>query len=697
MLSISDILRVFRKHLWLFGALSVGFAIAAFLWSSSQPKLYDASAAIQVDQHGQLSLSTGVEYADDYDTTISTDILQMQSHDLALSVLKNLNLNTNGQFNPQAPKKANLSDPGDREFLVKRLLASLKISRIPKSEIISITARSKNPLLSAQIANGVVDAYLENNFRTRYEGSKDIKGWLSNELDELKSKVQAEQGELFKDASGLGLINAGEQGETSLYEQQLSELQGEMVKAQVDRFTAEAEYQNLEQSNGNIPVAATMPGAELLLSEQTQLAQVQSQEAALSDRYGSGYGPLKALKDQEAKLQKDLVERRDATTRAALGAVHAAEETERQLQKRIDAVNAQTKGMSPEAVRYQALKAQYQADQSLYNNLLQLLSQGGIQAGLSSQEVHRMSAADIPAYPSEPRVMRSTLAGFGIGFLLSGGIAIVLVALSDTVETMEQIEQLLPLPLIAAVPSYRLASPNSIESIALIAAPRSPAAEAYRILRTSIELIPQENNRQSRVIAVTSCGPGEGKTTTALNLAVSESQQQRRVLLIDCDLRKPMIAKRLLSTSVKADLPRLISDPSVQVENCAHSVEEIPGLFILETKEAPPFPSELLGQGRFSDLLDWARKHFDIVVIDTPPVLLVPDLQIIANKVDIILLVARVGAVQRRALRRVQHELSKFPNKYIALVANAVPHRQSYYGGYYKYREYYADESETKI
>jgi capsular exopolysaccharide synthesis family protein len=200
-------------------------------------------------------------------------------------------------------------------------------------------------------------------------------------------------------------------------------------------------------------------------------------------------------------------------------------------------------------------------------------------------------------------------------------------------------------------------------------------------LRTSVALVPAGN--KARVVGITSCGPAEGKSTTIMNLAVVVSQQNKRVLLVDADMRKPNLSNWVKTRSNdQPGLSRYLSDASIQPEDCIQEVPSLPGMKVISVGAIPPFPSELLGQGRLDDLIAWARLNFDLVLIDTPPALLVTDALIVAQSVDILLVVARVGVAQRRALRRLQKELSKFPGKHLGTVVNAVPHSVSFYSGY---------------
>lgn len=418
---------------------------------------------------------------------------------------------------------------------------------------------------------------------------------------------------------------------------------------------------------------------------------MEGQRAALASRYGPGYEPLKQLDQQIDTLKKNLADQRQKIIAGANETAETQAKTLADLQAKLDALKADAKAKDPEAVKYEILKSAYMADQALYNGLLALVSAGGIEAGLKAQEVNRLSVADIPVHPSRPRVALNTAAGFGIGLLLSLLIVGITIAVSDTVETVEQVEESLSLPVLAAVPVYKLEQvdvPGLMVPMATLSAPRSAGAEAYRILRTAINLMPSTEN--CRVIGITSCGPGEGKSTTILNLALSFAQQNKKVLLIDADLRKPVLSQRIkLAHPSAPGLTRYLSTPGLRPEECIQLADAMSGLSVMPVQEIPPFPSELLGQGRLDELMVWARKNFDVVLFDTPPLLLVTDALIVAPSLDIILVIARVGHAQRRALRRVREELRRFAGKQIAVVVNAVPQSQTYYGGYGGYHGYY--------
>lgn len=698
-LMLADFIRVARKYGWLLAGLSLIFAVSAFFWARSQPKQYDATAQVQVEQHGSLNLGSAMGASDEYELKIATQIVAMQSRDVALKVIEDpgLDLLHNKLFNPSGKMDID-TNPLTRNALVGNFLGNLEVMRVPKTELVAVTFRSRSPALSAAVANTVVSSYMEVNFRHRYQGSKEINTWLNDEMSGLRTKVQGEQSELLNMELKLGVFATGLTGETSLYQSQLEGLLGESIRAQTTRILSEAQYEQLSSGDLGTFIPLSTPGSSVISTLNVQMSELAAQRQSLLDRYGPGYPPLRQIDNQVEGLKKEIVAQREKAIASQLQDLNAAKKTEQDIQNSIQSVKNQAKGQNSDLVKFEVLKAQYMADQTLYNSLLGLLSAGGIEAGLKSQEVNRMTTADIPTLPSRPRVMLSTVSGFGIGLLLSILIVGVIVAVSDTVETVEQIEEALSLPVLAAVPVYKLDPAETATGtfpLVTLSAPRSAAAEAYRILRTSVNLMPVSGD--GRVIGFTSCGPGEGKSSTALNLAVVFAQQGKRVVLIDADLRKPTVGQRVrLSQPDAPGLSRFLSDPALQPEQCIQPIEAVSGLNVMPVQEIPPFPSELLARGRLEELVAWTRQHYDVVLIDTPPALLVTDALIVAQSLDIILLVARVGVAQRRALRRLREELRKFSDKQIAVVVNAVPQSQSYYGGYGDKHGYYGSTSEGK-
>ncbi len=686
---ISDITRILRKYgLYLLGLVALG-GVMAGIWAKFQTPMYDAVAMVHLDQHNAISIGSSA-ISDDFTIKMATQIYGFQSPAIAEATIRKLNLQKNPLF--YSGPEVNLDNPTQRDHLVKALQGALTVSQVPKTELLSIRFRSKSPPLAAIIVNTLVDTYIEQSFQQRYRSTRDITSYLTKEMDTLKARISSEQNDLLNSEAKLGILTQGATGESSMLVNEMTGLLSSRVQLQAQEYLSEAAYQDmLEHPDASVP--NDVPAASALTAIQGQLATQESLVASLENRFGPNYPPLQQARAQIQSLQKSAQEIHASVLKGAAQTVERARKSEQSINDNLAALQKTAENRTPDTVRFEILKSQYLSDQALYNALLSAMGTGAIQAGMQSQDLNRFLTADIPGEKSFPVVRADVMGGAAAGLLIGLIIVGLIVLNSDTVQTVDQVEEAIGIPILASVPEYKedlaaMRISDDVLPLVTLLAPRSAGTEAYRLLRTAISLM--KVDQYHRVISLTSCGPGEGKSTTALNLGVVLATQAKRVLLIDADLRKPTIAQRLkLPPTDQPGLSRFLSDSTVLAEECIQKVPEVVGLDVIPVQEIPPFPSELLGQGRLQELLTWARENYDYVLIDTPPVLLVTDALIIATHCDTLLVVARIGVAQKRALRRIRQDLAKYPGKQFGVVANALPHSDTYYGGYGNYRKYY--------
>lgn len=221
--------------------------------------------------------------------------------------------------------------------------------------------------------------------------------------------------------------------------------------------------------------------------------------------------------------------------------------------------------------------------------------------------------------------------------------------------------------------------------------PKSSAAEAYRTLRTNLQF--SMLDKESNIIAVTSCEPGEGKSTIVSNLAISLAQSGKKVLLIDCDLRKPIIHKKFGISNASGLTSLLLKESTL--EETIYKVD-IPNLGLIPSGAVPPNPSEILGSKKMSKALEELRNYFDIILLDSPPVLVVSDLHVLASTIDGILLVASYGVTEKNAILRAKESIVKVGGKVLGVVENKIPQDAKGYGGYgySQYKGYYSSTAE---
>ncbi|MER3457471.1 MAG: protein tyrosine kinase [Chloroflexota bacterium] len=365
-----------------------------------------------------------------------------------------------------------------------------------------------------------------------------------------------------------------------------------------------------------------------------------------------------SLSKEIAAVQASL-----AQTQAALDALGEPDTPEEQAQK----------------TQLETSLAQYRTS---YANLLQ--SYENIRAA-EAQELNNVSVVEPavpPRAPIRPRVELNTLLAGLVGMVLAGAIAYVFEYLDDTLKSPEDISQRLGLWTLAAI--GRIEGKTAQDRLVTLSAPRSPIAEAYRLLRTNFQFAAVD--RPLRRIVVTSPGPGDGKSTTAANLAVVFAQGGKSVILVDADLRRPQ-QHRIFQRTASYGLSTALVDAATPVTSFLQPTD-VPGLRLLTSGPIPPNPAELLGSQRMAQLLQVLSQEAEMVILDSPPVLSVADATILANAADGVVLVADAGRTRREMARRAKESLERAGANLLGMVLNRMTRQTS---GYYYY--YYYDQS----
>ncbi|MBI3405417.1 MAG: polysaccharide biosynthesis tyrosine autokinase, partial [Acidobacteria bacterium] len=368
------------------------------------------------------------------------------------------------------------------------------------------------------------------------------------------------------------------------------------------------------------------------------------------------------------------------------------------LRAAVEGQKTEANVMNAKLVEYNLLKREYETNQQLYENLLQRLKEAGISAGLRSNNVHVVDRGRPPLVPVRPRKTLNIAISLMVGVILGCVLALFNEFLDNSVKTPEEVETLVGLPALGIIPSVAsvngrtgqraLPGPESKAStsdLATMIQPQSVVSEAYRALRTSILLSTSKHPPQ--VILITSGQPREGKTTTALNLAITLAQRGDRVVLIDSDLRRPRV-HRAFQLSNQIGLSSYLAGAST-VDQIPKAVPRIPNLFVITAGPTPPNPAELLSSESVVALFGELRRQFDFVVLDSPPAITVADAMILAAHADGVILVAHGGVTTRDSLRHARKLLAGSNARMLGVVLNNVDMRSADYKYYYSY--YYGD------
>ena len=325
--------------------------------------------------------------------------------------------------------------------------------------------------------------------------------------------------------------------------------------------------------------------------------------------------------------------------------------------------------------------------QNIYVNLLNSLEAVRLAKAQNTPNVVQVepAIAPDPNYPIRPQPLQSTALAGAVGLILAAGIAFLVEYLDDTLKTMEDVERVLQLPVVGYIAEIQYES-GSEESLYVTRQPRSPVSEAFRLLRTNLEFTGVD--RPVRRLLVTSAGPNEGKTTIAVNLAAIIAQGGKRVVILDADLRRPKV-HRFLGLSNQFGLSDLFRG-AVAVRMVSQRIENIETVSVVTSGSLPPNPTELLASVRMEQILQEAEKEADMIVIDSPPSL-VADVQVLASKVDGVILVIHPGHTQADSAVATLEQLNRAGARTIGVVLNRIPRdRADYFGGYRHYSPYYA-------
>lgn len=717
--SLSDYWRLILKRKWLILAVIVlCVGVTVFVTMRTVP-IYVASARISINRPNDFlnlkDVNGGATASDDdYTVSIETQVNVLQSDSIALAVINKLNLANNPAFggSPQAAKTGGVIQALDtrREAgLISAVEGSLRVTPIPNTRVLNISFSSPDPKLAADICNAVVATYIEQNIKRRFDSTMQAADWLSKQLADLQIKVEQSEQKLVQYRREHEILGGDEK--SNIITSKLEDLNKELGQAEADRIQKQSLY-TYAVSHGEAGLAET----ETLRTLHAQEATLTQQYAQMSVNYGPSFPKLVELKAQLEQVRQNIQTERQKTVAQLQSQYMAAVQREKMLQQAFNQQKSEANQLNQSAIEYGLLSREAESNRQLYDGLLQKLKEAGLTAGLNSSNVTVVDAARIPLAPSYPNKLRNMELGVLIGISLGVALAFLVEAVDTAISTPEQVEalgmtSLALIPLADTVASVNsrnrkllhqkgdpaLAASSKQVSVDIVTQhrPKSEVSEAYRALRTSILL--SSVDKPPKVLLITSALPQEGKTTTALNTAIVLSQQERRVLLVDADLRRPRI-HRAFGLRPRGGLSEVLTG-AMKWDEVVMSAPGTPYLSILGSGATPPHPAELLGSPRMRNLLSEWREKFDHVVIDTPPALTVTDAVLLSVEADRVVLVIRSGHTSNTALRRTRALLSRVNARTLGVVINAVDlrspdHYYYYYSGSKYYGGYYGDQAE---
>ena len=706
-LTPADFRKVLIKRKWIILlGIAVGIGYAIFYIATTIPQ-YEAVARLHID----LGRSTNIGIEDlieqklgggeDSAEKLQTEIRIMQSDSVMMEVINSLDLYHKPPFSnlfKQHPYDGKLT-PVQRYELIGAVQGATKIIVLPNTEVVEVHFQNQDPALAANVANAIVDAYLDRDLRSRYEGTTRVSNWLTNQLATVKRQVEDAQKSLTDYQRQNNLLSLDAEG-GSLLTDSLRTVNQQLAEAEADRIVKEARYKMAQTRNPDLLVSVA--GNTVLGNLRTQQADLMVQAAQLKSKFGPDYPKVRELDKQLATVQVDIDTEINNLTKRFAEEYNAAVKTESLLQDRLNSTKQEAFKENESAAQFDILKHGAESASELYDSLQMKLKEAGITAGLNSNNVDIIDQASIPPFPVLPKKRSALIFGF-LGGLVGGVLlAFIFESLDDTVRTSDDAEAVSQLPTLAVIPHFVIATRKSSNAITpagkaelqrllkvspdLVSYvdPQSIAAEGFRTFRSSILLSAVDH--EPRLLLITSSFAAEGKSTCAANLGISFAQRSARVLLVDTDLRKGTLHMKF-RLSNRAGLSTLLARESGS-EAYENPIPELPNLTVLSRGPIAPNPGEMLASRAMEEMLAQWRNEYEHIILDSSPILAVADTLSLAPQVDAAFILVRAGVTRKRALIRVREQLRRASARVLGTVINDVDLRMENYYTYSKRYDY---------
>lgn len=708
--SFSDTLSLIRRR-WLLLATSVAVCVGlAVLLLLVMPAQYTATALMQINtrQEQVTNVEEVVSNLSTSDASIRTEIDVLNSRRLATRVATALQLHKNPEFLNQVSPLQALSNIVGQFFLpmlmteqsvanaatekalklqqaTDLLLSNIDITIRPRSFTIQLRYTHTDPKLAASIANAFVQEYLNNQLEERFEATRRANTWLSARTSELRRNLQAAEtaANRFREANGLSTAKG-----VLLSEQQTSELNTQLILARTQLAEAQAKRSSAESSG--VGTAAEVLNNPLIQNLRIQETEVRRKMSDLAARYGERHPRMQTVRNELLDVQRKIGEE-TGKIRGSLGNnVAMAQARVDTLATQLNQLQDQTTLSSDASVQLAELERQADAERGLYESFLNRGKEIA-QLDFAQTDARIINLAEPPTRPSAPKKLMIVLLALAAGLALGVGLMVLLESLDNVFRSPEQLEKYLSTPVLGGLAEL----PEDAQSIHyVVEKPSSSYSESLRAVRTAMQYAAPDKTMQ--VVMVTSSIPREGKSHFASSLAQLAANGGQKVLLVDADLRRPTVADKFKLTP-KAGLAELL----IQTAKPKDVIVQLPNhgqLNLLPTIAHTQFAQELLNSQRMRDLLAEWRKTYDLIVLDSPPVMAVADALTLSSMADAVLFMVRWGQTPRplvaSAIKQLQTANAPLAGTVMTRVNLEQQSRYGYsnYGYYYgKYKDYYND------
>ncbi len=723
-------------------AVAVLCALFGAIYAFQLSPRYTATVTLMVDprQQNVMSSEAVVSGLGTDSTAIESQVELIRSANVARRVAEDLKLDERdvgaarpglvatlfSLLSPSADTRQPTLDDDRMRRAVSTLQDNVQVVRQNFTYIIDIRYTSESPALAAQIANAFADEYLVDQLEARYDTTRRANEWLETRLSELRTRVRESERavEMFKAEHNIVSAKG-----TRLSDEQIARLNEQLIDARAATAQARVKYeqlQNVVDSGGDPSSFAETMQAQVIGLLRTKASEVKRQLAELSAKYGSKHPQVVSARAQLADLNRQIHDQSAAIVAAALNDYQVAQSRQASIQQSLQDLQGEFESGNTAEIQLRELEREAEANRTLFEAFLTRFKETQQQETLQLSDTRIIERASVPDRPSAPNKKVFVLFGLLLGIGFGGGLAFVLEKLDRGFRSTDQIEEALGVPVLASIPDVsgdtartgwtgrvqrllpdriaralgnedkRRATERLKAARLVLDKPLSSFTEAIRSLRLGMRYA--NIDKPVRVVLVTSALPSEGKTTIASNLAQHAAYTGERVLLLDMDLRHPA-QTAIYAPDAEEGLVQIVMS-GLPVDSVLRSDERSKLCFIPAPRDkALTHTAEILSAQRMRDFIEEMKPLFDLIVIDSSPLLPVIDGRVLIDAVDGVLLVVQWEKTARDAVDAAIRQSHGLEDKLIGVAFNdVVPEKARYYdyykSGYYarKYPYYYDEK-----
>lgn len=576
----------------------------------------------------------------------------------------------------------------DKKLIADIIRNNIKVQSIKETRVVNIIYTDKTPIIAKMITDALVQAYIEENLEIKLSGTKQSLKWMSNKAELERNKLEKAERQIQEYMRKHNLVTL--ENRLAIYPEKLSSFSTDLSIAEAERKELEALQEQIALLKDSPDALETIPQfAENinLRSLKDQLFKAEQRIKELSKKYGHKHPAMIKAVDERDILIKEKKLEIQRIEKSIQKAYELAKSKESNLRELLDETKKELMDVNERFIQYSIMKREVDSSRALYEALTSSLKKASVTEESQTVNIWVMREASIPTQPSNQKSHQTFLIGILMSIAAGIGTTFIIEYLDNTIKTSEDIEKKFHLTLLGTV--LQTKKKQQIENI-IIEQGKSPIAESYRMIRSSLLL--SSADHPPKTILITSARPQEGKTATTLNLARTMAQISKNVLIIDADMRKPRI-HTLMGVPNTKGLSTYLSGNSD--ERNIHITKEN-NISCIPSGPIPPNPVELISSNRMKSLLDDMKDEYDYIFIDSPPILHLADGLILSTLVEGTVLVAKMGKTTFDTFTTSLKKLYEFKPHILGAILNGLSTRALGSQSHYKYYEYYDNEDTKK-